>query len=104
MRVRSPTLLALLLAGCATPHITPYAKPEPVLPPRWTEPQPVAAAESVDLRRWWTGFHDAALDRLVDRAIAGNLDLRIAAQRLLATASRSARAASATRWRRHAIR
>jgi NodT family efflux transporter outer membrane factor (OMF) lipoprotein len=95
MRVRSPTLLALLLAGCATPHITPYAKPEPVLPPRWTEPQPVAAAESVDLRRWWTGFHDAALDRLVDRAIAGNLDLRIAAQRLLAArAERDAVAAA----------
>lgn len=84
MRVRSPTLLALLLAGCATPHLTRYTKPAPVMPPRWTEPQPAATAQAVDLRRWWTGFRDPALDRLVDRAIAGNLDLRIAAQRLLA--------------------
>ena len=95
MRVRSPTLLALLLAGCATPHITPYAMPAPVLPERWTEPHPAATAGSVDLRRWWTGFHDPALDRLVDHAIAGNLDLRIAAQRLLAArAERDAVAAA----------
>ncbi len=95
MRGRSSTLLALLLAGCATPHITPYTKPAPVLPPHWTEPQPAAAAEAIDLRRWWTGFHDPVLDRLVDHAIAGNLDLRIAAQRLLAArAERDAVAAA----------
>ncbi|NYD91225.1 efflux transporter outer membrane subunit [Sphingomonas melonis] len=95
MRVRSPTLFALLLAGCATPHIVPYTKPAPVLPPHWTEPHPAATAGSVDLRRWWTGFHDPALDRLVECAIAGNLDLRIAAQRLLAArAERDAVAAA----------
>jgi NodT family efflux transporter outer membrane factor (OMF) lipoprotein len=95
MRVRSSTLLALLLAGCATPHVTPYTKPAPVLPERWTEPQPDAAGNAVDLHRWWIGLHDPALDRLIERAIAGNLDLRIAAQRLLAArAERDAVAAA----------
>ncbi|MBB6505216.1 NodT family efflux transporter outer membrane factor (OMF) lipoprotein [Sphingomonas endophytica] len=84
MRARSATLLTLLLAGCATPHVTPYASPTPVLPSSFTAPQPVAAAETVELRHWWSGFRDPALDRLVSRAIEGNLDLRIASQRLLA--------------------
>lgn len=83
MRARSSTPLALLLAGCATSQVTPYARPTPVLPPQWTTPQS-AAAGTLELRRWWSGFRDPALDRLVSRAIAGNLDLRIASQRLFA--------------------
>lgn len=38
--------------------------------------------------RWWTGFHDPILERLVQRALEGNLDLKIGAARI-----REARAA-----------
>lgn len=94
MRGRSSTLLALLLAGCATPPVAPYVSPTPVLPSHWTAPQ-AGGGETVDLRRWWSGFRDPALDRIVARAIAGNLDLRIASQHLLAArAERDAVAAA----------
>jgi multidrug efflux system outer membrane protein len=69
-----------VLAGCA-------AQPLPTLdrsvPAAWRHaPSPAAAAP--DLKGWWRGFDDAALDALVDRALAENLGLRAAAERLLA--------------------
>jgi multidrug efflux system outer membrane protein len=73
------TLLGVL-AGCA-------AQPLPTLdrsvPAAWRHaPSPAAAAP--DLKGWWRGFDDAALDALVDRALAENLGLKAAAERLLA--------------------
>jgi NodT family efflux transporter outer membrane factor (OMF) lipoprotein len=44
--------------------------------------------------RWWRRFGDAQLDTLIDRAIAGNLDLQQAVQRI-AAARAQARAAGA---------
>ena len=35
-----------------------------------------------DMGAWWAQFHDPELDRLVDRALAGNLDLAEAASRI----------------------
>ena len=77
-------LCGLVLAGCTLgPH---YAPPSPVPLANWTE-HPATAAEvartEAQMRDWWTQFHDPVLDRLVTLAIAGNLDLRIAGQRLL---------------------
>jgi NodT family efflux transporter outer membrane factor (OMF) lipoprotein len=40
------------------------------------------AAPSVPLQSWWRSLGDPELDRLVTRAIAGNLDLKIALARL----------------------
>ena len=39
------------------------------------------AAAAPDLRGWWHVFGDAQLDRLVDDALASNLDLQQAAER-----------------------
>jgi NodT family efflux transporter outer membrane factor (OMF) lipoprotein len=67
----------LLLAGCT---VGPDYQPPPTNPPvEWGEKAETATAE---LSRWWTVFNDEALNRLVDLAIRGNQDLRIAAQRL----------------------
>jgi NodT family efflux transporter outer membrane factor (OMF) lipoprotein len=89
MRLRA-TLLPLLLPsvlGCAVgPR---YKAPEIPVPKTWTEAPAVSAAPStVSLERWWTEFQDPTLDRLVARAVEGNLDLKIAAARI-----REARAA-----------
>ena len=47
-----------------------------------------ATESAASLATWWTEFQDPTLDRLVNEAVAGNLDLKIAAARI-----REARAA-----------
>lgn len=90
------SLGAVLLSGCATPPLRPYAPPKLSTPAGWTSAQAADSTEEVaDLGRWWTGFHDPVLDRLIQRALTDNLDLRIASQRLLAArANREAVAAA----------
>ena len=80
-------VLALVLAvgGCTLgPR---YAPPQLGPLPDWTE-HPATAAEvartEARMRNWWASFRDPVLDRLVVLAVDGNLDLRIAGQRLLA--------------------
>jgi multidrug efflux system outer membrane protein len=87
---RRRVLVALLLPsilGCAVgPR---YKRPEIPVPNTWTEaPAASAVANDASLARWWTEFRDPILDRLVARAVEGNLDLKIAAARI-----REARAA-----------
>ncbi|WP_326914826.1 efflux transporter outer membrane subunit [Sphingopyxis chilensis] len=41
-----------------------------------------AAIDPAELAAWWKGFNDSALDALVDRAVAANLDLAQAQARL----------------------
>ncbi len=72
-----------LLFGCAVgPR---YERPEIAVPKAFSEGKPEGPAP---FARWWTGFRDPLLDRLVQRAVKGNLDLKIAAARI-----REARAA-----------
>ena len=44
-----------------------------------------AAGASVDpaVEQWWSSFHDPELDSLIERAVRANLDLKMAASRLL---------------------
>ena len=44
-----------------------------------------AAGASADpaVEQWWRSFHDAELDSLIERAVRANLDLKMAASRLL---------------------
>lgn len=69
------------VAGCA---VGPRHAPPPIaMPANW--PAGGTAADSVSgerLERWWTAFNDSVLNRLVDRAAIGNLDVRIAAARV----------------------
>jgi NodT family efflux transporter outer membrane factor (OMF) lipoprotein len=89
MRRRTVVLVLLLppLLGCAVgPRYQPPAVP---MPKAWTEASAASTVTSdASLERWWTEFRDPILDRLVARAVEGNLDLKIAAARI-----REARAA-----------
>ena len=66
-----PMMLAALIAGCAS---TP--------PPPPTLDLPAATAGDLKLERWWTAFGDPTLDKLVDEALAHNLDLAAAIARV----------------------
>ncbi|MDB6089569.1 MAG: Fis family transcriptional regulator [Gammaproteobacteria bacterium] len=78
----------LTLSACAVgPHYKQPAIPTPrayhSLPPTQDEaplsrPQPAEA----DLSQWWTQFHDARLEGLIERALQANLDLQAAASRI----------------------
>lgn len=83
-----------LLAGCTVgPQ---YVRPEPKAPPAWHAADRIHPEDStrVELTErqpetsWWTGFGDPVLDRLIETAVARNLDLKVAQARV-----REARAA-----------
>jgi NodT family efflux transporter outer membrane factor (OMF) lipoprotein len=71
-----------VLGGCAIgPN---YVAPTIAAPPTYmgqaavlARPAPVAPVDA-----WWRGFNDAVLDKMVDRALAQNLDLAQAAARV----------------------
>jgi outer membrane protein, multidrug efflux system len=92
MRSRALLLLAVTLAACAT-TIEPD-KPTLDLPERFS-----ATGAGELPAHWWTSLGDPDLDRLVDRALAGNLSLRTAWDRLdqaLAVARRAGAAEKPT--------
>jgi NodT family efflux transporter outer membrane factor (OMF) lipoprotein len=68
--------LALSLGGCAMLR-TPYVQPAVAQAPQWRhgEALPPLPADGA----WWRRFGDPQLDRLVDRALARNNDLAVAA-------------------------
>ncbi len=79
--------LALLIVGCKVgPN---YARPSVTTPQAYRgalapEATPTAASDkSIAEQDWRTIFTDPVLQRLVDEALKNNLDLRIAAQRIL---------------------
>jgi outer membrane protein, multidrug efflux system len=62
-----------------------YQAPDPRLPNRWAAAPSSAEAPAEDrtrLARWWTQFGDEKRNWLIDQALAGNLDLKIAQARL----------------------
>src|ERR1700742_3573248 len=89
------TLPGSMLGACTVgPDYTP---PKPDVPTNWTEhaatPAEIARTNQ-ELKKWWSGFGDQALDRLVEQALATNLDLKIASQRLIG--ARAARVIAAS--------
>lgn len=108
-RLRRRTLIgtavtAWLFAGCSVgPE---YRRPEVATPQAWSpggerafEPELAsrAVARPFDGRRWWSVFNDPVLDRLVQAAMAQNLDLQTAALRI-ATARAQRDSATGDRW------
>ncbi len=90
-------LAALWLAGCAA--VGPdYAPPLTREPAAWNTPLEGGVTVSSgrqNLAAWWTTLGDTELTRLIELAVAGNLDLRKAAARVReARARRGAGAAS----------
>src|SRR5574337_1233394 len=78
--IAAAALSALLLGACAVGPT--WRGPPPVdTGSGWTLPTADAQA-SVDLASWWTSLHDPVLDRLVEVALSGNLDLRQAQARI----------------------
>jgi NodT family efflux transporter outer membrane factor (OMF) lipoprotein len=77
-------IAAVILAGCTVgPN---FQSPKLDLPAQFTErpatPVEIALTDA-QLTRWWTSFDDPTLDRLIDQAIKGNIDLQVARQNLI---------------------
>ncbi|WP_458735887.1 efflux transporter outer membrane subunit [Zobellella taiwanensis] len=70
-------LLLLALTGCALPGGAP--PPAPPLAEQWRNP---AGGHAELDRQWWQGFGSPALNALIERALAGAPELRIAAERI----------------------
>ncbi|WKJ90909.1 TolC family protein [Methylomonas montana] len=64
------------LAGCAMGPD--YREVAPSVPEHWLAASDLAPASPDDLKTWWQSFGDAELDRLMELALAGNLDVKIA--------------------------
>jgi len=81
IEVRASALCAaagLLLSACAVGPD--YKRPEIESPKDWRIEYPQAA--EVANTKWWEQFGDPALDRLVEEALRGNLDIQAAATRV----------------------
>lgn len=61
-----------------------YQKVEPAAPSHWQAESSaeLSAADTEALKTWWKGFGDAALDRLMEKALAANLDIQMALARI----------------------
>lgn len=72
----------LALAGCAA--VGPdYKTPKTETPAEYRQSLEGGLKQGpTDLTRWWTRLNDPTLDSLIQRSLAGNLDLREAEQRL----------------------
>ena len=73
-------LCATVLGGCADVSMAPYQTPAAPVKAAWSQ-QPVSAAETI-APDWWREFKDPYLDSLVQRAVAGNFDVKILAARV----------------------
>ena len=75
------TALAALAAGCAVgPDYHPVP---PATAGAWSGTHASGVSDRpADTATWWKSFHDAELDSLISRAVAANLDLRVAEARL----------------------
>lgn len=70
-------LAAALLTGCAATGVQRAPPPTPTAFSAGVQP-----ADEAQLARWWTGFGDPQLTRLVDQALAGNPDMAAAQARI----------------------
>ena len=83
----SGALAFALLLGCAVGPD--YAPPETRMPDRWHHELVRGLSEGqADMRTWWLLLDDPALDRLIETATRGNLDVRRAVSRLLEARAR----------------
>jgi len=73
-------VLATVTAGCAVTR--PYVAPTPRVPPAWSVATPPASVGDEMLAAWWSAFGDQRLTSLVQRAVAGNLDVRTTVSRV----------------------
>jgi len=80
MRTLTPLLLIAFFTGCTVgPN---YRAPDLNLPTTFGAFTPTQDTKDIPLQHWWTVFEDPRLNALIDRAVAGNLDLKAAESRL----------------------
>lgn len=79
-RLLGASALALALGACTVGPD--YKAPAETSRASWQGKQQ-SVADFTQIQQWWASFHDAELNRLVDRAVAGNLDVKIAEQRII---------------------
>ena len=73
--------LGCILSGCTVGPS--YRAPTPELPKAWHQNATAGLAHGrADLEEWWKVFEDDTLADLIQRAAAGNLDLRLAVLRV----------------------
>ncbi|MCX8043755.1 MAG: efflux transporter outer membrane subunit [Desulfobacterota bacterium] len=80
-------ILLLVLCGCVVGPD--YKKPDAKTPPVWDgmnaaapDQKSTASMKSASFAQWWKIFNDPVLDGLVEKALAANLDLKIAEARI----------------------
>ncbi len=101
--MRTEHLLRLIFAGIAAASLMSctvgpnFVPPRMNLPAQFTEhvatPAEIAAT-TAELAAWWNSFNDPILTRLIANGIAGNINIRIADQRLLEARAERDEAAS----------
>ena len=74
--------IAVALAGCAVTE--PKTRVQIDMPQAYTEASaPIASGASSQLTAdWWTNFGSPQLTSLIEQALAGSSDIRIAAERI----------------------
>jgi outer membrane protein, multidrug efflux system len=70
--------IAVLITGCAVGPD--YKEPVVAVPKQWHEATATAKTALPD--KWWQTFNDKELNRLINEAIAANLDLKLALERV----------------------
>ncbi|WP_229724017.1 efflux transporter outer membrane subunit [Oxalicibacterium solurbis] len=78
-RLRLSVALAAMLTLSACAHRFDTTHPDVPLPATWAEASP---GEAQLQRDWWRGFDSTELSGLIDEALAGSPDLRIALERV----------------------
>lgn len=71
----SLALCALLLGACAVGPT--YERPRLEMPAAWPDTLAAPASTADEMQGWWRRFDDPELDRLIQRALEDNLDLRL---------------------------
>jgi NodT family efflux transporter outer membrane factor (OMF) lipoprotein len=71
------------LSACIDVSMPNYKRPDTPAKASWSDQKgaPVSAAATIE-PDWWKGFHDPYLDALIEKAIAGNFDIKVLAARL----------------------
>lgn len=85
---------AAALGACA---VGPQYRPPHTAPAIFSDAEPAGLAEQPFEAAWWKQFGDPVLDGLIERALTGDLDLRVAAARV-GEARAMLRAAGRERW------
>ncbi|TPG56535.1 efflux transporter outer membrane subunit [Sphingomonas glacialis] len=78
-RFTTLAMVATLLASCAGPRPQAPSSAAVVPPAGWRDARDLGPAPDA---AWWTGFHDPALDAIVEQALRNNVDIAIAASRV----------------------